>query len=79
MAVKSNQDLILAASAIRFAWVIGMSFGSPVVPDVCKMIAIASELDELPLPYHYDVKPYDSIKLRSLREHIDRVGIQLYP
>jgi len=40
---------------------------------------IAAELDELPLPYHYDVKPFDTIKLRSLREHIERVGIPLYP
>ena len=41
--------------------------------------AIAAELDELPLPYRFDVKPFDSIKLRPLREHIERVGITLYP
>ena len=41
--------------------------------------AIAAELDELPLPYQYDVKPFDTIKLRPLREHIERVGITLYP
>jgi len=39
--------------------------------------AIATELDELPLPYHFDVKPFALIKLRSLREHIERVGIPL--
>lgn len=41
--------------------------------------AIASELDELPLPYRYDVRPFDSIKLPALREHIERVAVQLYP
>jgi len=40
--------------------------------------AIAAELDELPLPYRYDVKPFHAIKLRPLREHIERVGITLY-
>ena len=41
--------------------------------------AIAAELDELPLPYRYDVKPFDTITLVPLREHIERVGIPLYP
>ncbi len=41
--------------------------------------AIAAELDELPLPYRYDVKPFATITLRPLREHIERVGIPLFP
>ena len=41
--------------------------------------AIAAELDDLPLPYHYDVKPFASIQLQSLREHIERVGITIFP
>ena len=41
--------------------------------------AIAAELDELPLPYRFEVKPFAHIKLRELREHIERVGIPLYP
>ncbi len=41
--------------------------------------AIAAELDELPLPYRYDVKPFATITLRPLREHIERVGILLFP
>ena len=41
--------------------------------------AIASELDELPLPYRYDVQPFESIRLQPLRDHIERVGIALYP
>jgi len=40
---------------------------------------IAAELDALPLPYRYDVKPFAEIKLPSLREHIERVGVTLYP
>ena len=40
--------------------------------------AIAAELDELPLPYRYDVKPFATITLRPLREHIERVGITLW-
>lgn len=39
---------------------------------------IAAELDELPLPYHYDVKPFASIKLEALRAHIARVGVPIY-
>jgi predicted nucleotidyltransferase len=41
--------------------------------------SIASELDELPLPYKYDVQPFHLIKLPPLREHIERVGIMVYP
>ena len=37
--------------------------------------AIASELDELPLPYHFDVKAFESIKQHSLQDHIQRRGI----
>ena len=37
--------------------------------------AIAGELDELPLPYRFDVKAFASIKQHSLREHIQRRGI----
>jgi predicted nucleotidyltransferase len=47
--------------------------------DALQAEQIAAELDDLPLPYRYDVKPFDSIKLRPLREHIERVGIPLYP
>ena len=40
--------------------------------------AIAAELDELPLPYRYDVKAFAAITLTPLREHIERVGIPIY-
>jgi predicted nucleotidyltransferase len=35
---------------------------------------IAGELDELPLPYAFDVRAYPCLKHQPLREHIDRVG-----
>jgi predicted nucleotidyltransferase len=41
--------------------------------------SIAAELDELPTPYKYDVLAFELIKLRPLREHIERVGITVYP
>ena len=41
--------------------------------------AIASELDELPLPYRFEVQSLDYIQHRPLLEHIKRVGILIYP
>jgi predicted nucleotidyltransferase len=40
---------------------------------------IAAELDELPLPYKYDVQAFNAIQFAPLREHIERVGIRIYP
>jgi uncharacterized protein len=40
--------------------------------------AIAAELDELPLPYRYDVRAFEAITLEPLREHIERVGVPIY-
>ena len=39
---------------------------------------IASELDDLPLPYRYDVQRFEGIHLDPLRGHIERVGIPIY-
>ncbi|MGD0091182.1 MAG: nucleotidyltransferase domain-containing protein [Planctomycetota bacterium] len=47
--------------------------------DAIRAEAIAAELDELPLPYRFDVTPFDLIKHTPLREHIQRVGITVYP
>ena len=47
--------------------------------DAIRAEAISAELDELPLPYHFDVKPFGSISLQSLRDHIQRVGLPVYP
>ena len=41
--------------------------------------SIAAELDELPTPYKYEVRSFHLLKLRPLREHIERVGISIYP
>lgn len=40
---------------------------------------IAAELDELPLPYRFEVQPLSQIRYRPLLDHIQRVGIQIYP
>jgi len=39
---------------------------------------IARELDELPLPYTFDVKAYESIGHEPLKRHIDECGKTLY-
>jgi predicted nucleotidyltransferase len=39
---------------------------------------LLSELDELPMPYKFDVVSYEKIKNDKLREHIDRVGKSLF-
>lgn len=40
--------------------------------------AIAGELEDLPLPYTFDVEAYDAIHHQPLIEHIDRVGKHFY-
>ncbi|MFA5257096.1 MAG: nucleotidyltransferase domain-containing protein [Opitutales bacterium] len=35
-------------------------------------------LDELPLPYKFDVVGFESIGNPALREHIERAGVALY-
>jgi uncharacterized protein len=39
---------------------------------------IASDLDDLPLPYRFDIKALGSIRHSELRSHIHRVGIECY-
>ena len=41
--------------------------------------SIAAELEELPLPYRFEVQPLEQIHPRPLLEHIERVGILIYP
>lgn len=40
--------------------------------------SLAAQLDELPMPYKFDIVDYNSINSCALRQHIDRVGIELY-
>jgi predicted nucleotidyltransferase len=42
------------------------------------LASIAGELDELPLPYTFDVQAYKNIRHQPLCEHIDRVGQIFY-
>jgi uncharacterized protein len=39
---------------------------------------IAGELEDLSLPYSFDVEAYNAIHHQPLREHIDRVGRTFY-
>jgi predicted nucleotidyltransferase len=41
--------------------------------------AIAAELEELPLPYRFDVHALAAITHTPLLEHIERVGMVIYP
>ena len=34
--------------------------------------------DESPLPYHFDIIDYNSLANEDLKQHIDRVGIEIY-
>lgn len=40
--------------------------------------SIAAELDELPLPYRFDVQSLAEITHQELLDHIARVGITIY-
>lgn len=39
---------------------------------------IASELEELPLPFRFDVKALAAIEHQPLREHIERMGLRIF-
>jgi predicted nucleotidyltransferase len=47
--------------------------------DALQAEALAAELDDLSLPYKYDVMSFATIRLPALREHIERVGLSVYP
>ncbi len=40
--------------------------------------SIADELDELPLPYQFDLSIFDNISSPDLVAHIERVGVLFY-
>lgn len=48
------------------------------IDDPLQAEAIAGELEDLPLPYRFDVKARTAIQSRPLRDHIDRVGIPIF-
>lgn len=47
--------------------------------DPLRAETIAAELDELPLPYRFDVQALEHIAYEPLKQHIQRVGILIYP
>lgn len=60
---KNNSDIDLAIAGID---------------DEHQIEAIATALEDLPLPYQFDVKALDNIKNSELKEHIQRVGIKIF-
>ena len=61
---RSNSDIDLAVDGI--------------ISDL-QIEALAMELDELPLPYKFDVQAIAGIRNPALADHIDRVGVEIYP
>ena len=51
-------------------------FGQALTPDLCS--TIASELDDLLLPYTIDLSIFDTLDHPKLKEHIERVGVVFY-
>lgn len=50
--------------------------GEAITPDLRS--TIASELDDLMLPYTIDISVFHDIDHAKLREHIERAGVPLY-
>jgi predicted nucleotidyltransferase len=48
------------------------------IADEHEVEALANELDELPLPFLFDVKSLDAIRNPALLEHVRRVGKAIY-
>lgn len=50
--------------------------GEALTSDLCS--TIASELDDLLLPYTIDLSIFDELNHANLQEHIERVGVVFY-
>jgi predicted nucleotidyltransferase len=48
------------------------------IKDELQIAAIAMDLDDLPLPYKFDVVSFLDISNTALQEHIERVGVLFY-
>lgn len=48
------------------------------IDDPLQAESMRSELDELPLPYQFDVQALSTIVSHELMEHIKRVGVRIY-
>ena len=51
-------------------------YGNGLTPELC--LTIASELDDLLLPYTIDLSIFTDLNHAKLREHIERVGVVFY-
>jgi predicted nucleotidyltransferase len=51
-------------------------YGEALTPDLCS--AIASALEDLPLPNTFDLSIFAALHHAPLREHIERVGVLFY-
>lgn len=51
-------------------------YGEEITSDI--RAAVASELDDLMLPYTIDLSVFHNLEHPGLREHIERVGVPLY-
>ncbi|HOH49954.1 MAG TPA: nucleotidyltransferase domain-containing protein [Candidatus Hydrogenedentes bacterium] len=48
------------------------------IDDPLRAEAVAAELEELPLPYRFDVKALAALQSVPLLDHIQRVGFRVY-
>ena len=48
------------------------------VSDPMEAAAVMRELDDLPLPYRFDVKALDAVHHPPLIDHIARVGVRIF-
>jgi len=48
------------------------------IDDPLQAEAIAGDLEDLPLPYRFDVQALAVIRHRPLLEHIERVGVRIH-
>jgi predicted nucleotidyltransferase len=46
--------------------------------DGLRAASITAEMDELPLPYRFDVQAYSAIQSSALRDEIHRTGVVVY-
>jgi len=60
---KPNSDIDIAIEGIE---------------DELELARLAMALDDLPLPWRFDLQRLEAIASQPLREHIERVGVVIY-
>ena len=71
------QRAVLFGSRAKGNWRNNSDIDIAIFGDV-QLPKLSARLDELPTPYKFDVVGYETINHQPLREHIDRVGIELF-